>query len=114
MESNPVKSEADPPCRNANATMPCPGKGSKAFCGSGEHTMCKPLRLYLGLLWIGLALVAGCQTWHPEAGLTLPSPDYLSHPPQFIPQSPTFPLPKEMESLQKATQAQTAGTKLGI
>jgi hypothetical protein len=72
--------------------------------------MCKSLPRWLGLLGIGvLAAVAGCQTWHTEAGLTLPSGHYLEHPPQFIPPSPEFPLPKEMMTLKKATDAAAGG-----
>jgi hypothetical protein len=65
-------------------------------------------------LWAAGFLVAasGCQTWHPETGQTLPSPRYLDHPPQFIPPSPPFPLPREMDSLQKATAAQAAALAL--
>jgi hypothetical protein len=48
----------------------------------------------------GLGLVvlttAGCQTWVPEAGLTLPSGHYLKHPPQYIPPSSDFPLSREL------------------
>ncbi len=46
-------------------------------------------------LVLALSAMTGCQTWFPEAGLTLPSPDYLNHPPQFFPRSPPFPLPRE-------------------
>jgi len=59
--------------------------------------------LVLGLI---MALVGGCQTWVPEAGLTLPSPHYLRHPPQYIPPSPPFPLPNELSTLEKAAQKQ--------
>jgi hypothetical protein len=59
-------------------------------------------------LWIvaglGLALAAGsgCQT---QVGtMTLPSPRYLNHPPQYIPPSPAFPLSRELAS-QEATAA---------
>lgn len=45
----------------------------------------------------------GCQTWVPEAGLTLPSPWYLKHQPQYIPPSPPFPLPKELANLEDAS-----------
>ncbi len=31
------------------------------------------------------------QTYHPEKGLTLPSPHYLRHPPQYFPSEPTGP-----------------------
>ena len=51
------------------------------------------------VLWaagLGLALSAatGCQTW--MAGMTLPSAHYLEHQPQYFPQEPDFPLPKEL------------------
>jgi hypothetical protein len=56
-------------------------------------------------LWsfgFGLFLVAltGCQTWVTEAGSTLPSGHYLEHPPQYIPPSPAFPLPRELISME--------------
>jgi hypothetical protein len=53
---------------------------------------------------IGLSLLAGCQTWVPEAGLTLPSGHYLRHPPQYFPPSPAFPLQRELTSLEEAAQ----------
>lgn len=61
--------------------------------------------------WIGLVVgacvavtaVSGCQTWVPEAGLTLPSPWYLKHQPQYIPPSPPFPLTKELSNLEEAS-----------
>lgn len=55
----------------------------------------------------GLALIlAGCQTWVPEIGMTLPSPNYLKHPPQYIPPSPAYPLSRELASLEEAAAAQ--------
>ncbi|HTU89282.1 MAG TPA: hypothetical protein VMF69_04220 [Gemmataceae bacterium] len=64
-----------------------------------------------GLRWSGLgaALLAlsGCQTW--MAGMTLPSPRYLQHPPQYIPPSPPFPLPRELASQEAAAAAPVAG-----
>lgn len=53
---------------------------------------------------ISLTVLAltGCQTWVPEAGVTLPSAEWLLHPPQYFPPSPTFPLPREMNSMQNA------------
>jgi hypothetical protein len=59
-------------------------------------------------LWasLGLGLLSGCQTWVPEAGLTLPSGHYLEHFPQYIPPSPPFPLPRETASLEEAAAAQ--------
>lgn len=62
-----------------------------------------------GLRWRGLGLallvLSGCETW--MAGMTLPSPRYLQHPPQYFPQSPPFPLPREL-SAQEATAAAPA------
>ena len=60
-------------------------------------------------LGLGLALVAGCQTWVPEAGMTLPSGHYLRHPPQYIPRSPAFPLTKELASQEEAAARLNAG-----
>jgi hypothetical protein len=54
----------------------------------------------LGLAFLGLS---GCQTW--VAGMTLPSPWYLQHPPQYITPSPPFPLPRELAA-QEAVAAQ--------
>ena len=64
----------------------------------------------LGLCALGLALLAnvGCQTWVPGAALTLPSPHYLEHPPQYIPPSPSFSHARELAS-QEAIGAQSAG-----
>lgn len=65
----------------------------------------------LGLLGASLLVVtaSGCQTWLPEAGLTLPTPDYLEHPPQYIPRSPGFRLSRELTSLENAAAAQQTG-----
>lgn len=53
-----------------------------------------------------LGALSGCQTWVPEAGLTLPSPWYLRHPPQYIPPSPPYPLPNETANLEEASAQQ--------
>jgi hypothetical protein len=53
---------------------------------------------------LGLTLATGCQTWPTEAGITLPSPWYLKHPPQYFPPSPPFPLQKELDSLEDAAR----------
>ena len=50
---------------------------------------------FLGLM---LAGSTGCQTWY--GGMTLPSPRYLEHFPQYIPPDPAFPLPRELASQQ--------------
>ena len=60
------------------------------------------------LAGLGLGLVSGCQTWVPEAGLTLPSPSYLRHQPQYFPPSPIYPLPRELASLEEAAAQQGA------
>jgi hypothetical protein len=63
-----------------------------------------------GLRWSGLSLaflaLSGCQTW--MAGMTLPSGHYLEHPPQYIPPSPPFPLPREVASQEAAAAAAAA------
>ena len=46
--------------------------------------------------------LVGCQTYVPTTGQTLPSPRYLDHPPQFFPQSPPFPLPRELANQERA------------
>jgi hypothetical protein len=55
---------------------------------------------------LGLALTTGCQTWFPEAGLTLPTGHYLRHVPQYIPPSPDFPLSRELATLEEAAAKQ--------
>ena len=58
----------------------------------------------LVLAGLGLALLSGCQTWVPEAGITVPSAKYLAHTPQYIPPSEPYPLPKELRSLEEAAK----------
>jgi hypothetical protein len=52
----------------------------------------------LVLAGAGLALttLSGCQTWF--GGMTLPSPRYLQHPPQYFAPSPPYPLVRELAS----------------
>jgi len=59
---------------------------------------------FAGTIGLSLVLAAltGCQTW--VAGMTLPSGRYLQHPPQYFPESPPFPLPRELAQ-QQATAA---------
>lgn len=49
---------------------------------------------FVALSAAGLACSTGCQTQ--MAGMTLPSPHYLEHPPQYVPPSPPFPLSREL------------------
>jgi len=56
------------------------------------------------LAGLGLALLSGCQTWVPEAGITVPSGEYLRHPPQYFPRSDPYPLPKELRSSEEAAK----------
>jgi hypothetical protein len=60
---------------------------------------------WFGAVGLGLALgtATGCQTW--VGGMTLPSGHYLQHPPQYIPPSPPFPLPRELASQEAAAAA---------
>jgi hypothetical protein len=57
---------------------------------------------------LGLTLSSGCQTYFPETGQTLPTGQYLRHPPQFFPPTPPFPLAKEQSSLDQAVAQPTA------
>src|SRR5262245_15233851 len=57
----------------------------------------------LACLGLGLALLSGCQTW--TSGMTLPSPRYLQHPPQYLAPSPPFPLTRELASQERAAAA---------
>jgi hypothetical protein len=60
----------------------------------------------MAALGLGLMLLVGCQTWVPEAGVTLPSGRYLEHPPSYYPPSPPFPLPRELANLEAAAARQ--------
>jgi len=54
----------------------------------------------LGLAGLALALLSGCQTY--SSSQTLPSGRYLEHPPQYIPPSAPFPLPRELAAQEAA------------
>jgi len=59
---------------------------------------------------VGLSVQSGCQTQQPETLMTLPSPDYLRHYPQYIPRTPLFPLPQEQAHLEQAAVAPPVGS----
>jgi hypothetical protein len=65
-----------------------------------------PARCLAGI-GLALAVSSGCQTW--TSGMTLPSGHYLQHPPQYIPPSPPFPLPRELESQERTAAAAPLG-----
>jgi hypothetical protein len=69
-----------------------------------------------GRQWVLAVLLGGltgCQTWVPTAGVTLPSGRYLQHPPQYLPTSPDFTLPREMAKMQtQAIEPQAAPGQL--
>jgi hypothetical protein len=58
----------------------------------------------LALTGLGLAFVTGCQSWPMDTGMTLPSPYYLRHRPEYFRPSPPYPLIKELNSLEEATK----------
>jgi hypothetical protein len=66
-------------------------------------------RSFLSLAGLGLALAAagGCQTQF--GGMTLPSPRYLQHPPQYFPPSPAFPLTRELAAQEAVAASTTPG-----
>jgi hypothetical protein len=66
-----------------------------------------PPRLLAGGALAALLALSGCQTW--TAGMTLPSPHYLQHPPQYFAPSPPFPLPRELASQERAAAAAAEG-----
>src|SRR6516165_4234477 len=54
-----------------------------------------------------LAVLTGCQTW--TSGMTLPSGRYLQHPPQYFPESPPYPLTRELAGMEAAAAGQAPG-----
>lgn len=70
--------------------------------------MSKLMRLALAagcLVSVGTGLT-GCQTQ--LAGMTLPSGHYLKHRPQYFPPDPSFPLSRELATMQAQNQAAAA------
>jgi hypothetical protein len=60
---------------------------------------------------LGLGLT-GCQTW--VGGMTLPSPRYLEHYPQYFPPDPAFPLPRELASQEDPEGLARRGAAPGV
>lgn len=56
---------------------------------------------------LALSLLSGCQT--NVAGMTLPSPWYLQHPPQYIPPSPPFSHSRELARQEEIAAAPGPG-----
>jgi hypothetical protein len=63
--------------------------------------------LCLAALGLTLGMVTGCQTW--VAGMTLPSGHYLEHPPQYFPETPPFPLSRELAAQEAIAIAPPGG-----
>jgi hypothetical protein len=61
----------------------------------------------LACLGSGLVALSGCQA--NVAGMTLPSGHYLDHPPQYIPPSPPYPLPRELATQEAIYAAPAPG-----
>lgn len=57
----------------------------------------------------------GCQTYPAGfSGMTLPSPHYLKHYPQYFPPDPAFPLQRELDSMSTAQVAPGPGGGGGL
>jgi hypothetical protein len=65
-------------------------------------------------LGLGLSLTAGCQTHIISAGMTLPSPHYMEHPPQYFPPDPDYPLQREVNTQLNQAAAAAAANPAAI
>jgi hypothetical protein len=63
-------------------------------------------------LGVALTGLTGCQTWY--GGLTLPSPRYLQHYPQYFAPDPAHPLPRELASQEDPEGAARRAGGLGV
>ena len=64
-------------------------------------TASRQLRNGATVLGLGMAALTGCQTYPAGfGGMTLPSPHYLKHQPQYFPPDPAFPLQRELNAMQ--------------
>ena len=65
--------------------------------GTASRRLCKGT----AALGVGMAALAGCQTYPAGfGGMTLPSPHYLKHQPQYFAPDPAFPLQRELNAMQ--------------
>ena len=68
------------------------------------------LRSVAGLGAVIFVAQTGCQTYPAGfGGMTLPSPHYLKHYPQYFPPDPTFPLQRELDSMSAVEQVPRPG-----
>ena len=69
--------------------------------------------LVRGLAGTAMSLIAlsGCQTY--TGGMTLPSPHYLKHYPQYFAPDPPFPLQRERDSMLDPTGEIRRGAPAG-
>jgi hypothetical protein len=58
-----------------------------------------------------VAILSGCQTY--QAGLTLPSPHYLKHYPNYFAPDPPFPLQRERDAMLDPTGEISRGATVG-
>lgn len=64
-------------------------------------------------LGIACAALTGCQTYPAGyGGMTLPSPHYLKHYPQYFAPDPNFPLQRELDSMQDPAALARPGAPL--
>jgi len=96
-----------------------PSLGQNAIRGLEGSTVVMKVKcwshyLYAASLGLALTGLAGCQTWVPDVGMTLPSPHYLEHRPQYIPHSPDFPLSRELATMEEQAAAAGAGGRAPV
>src|SRR5581483_6204972 len=90
------KLRATPRPRTARRA-PARGPTGRAVMGSARRWLVR------GVAGVGVTVTAltGCQTYPAGfGGMTLPSPHYLKHYPQYFPPDPPFPLQRELDSMQ--------------
>lgn len=84
----------------ADVVKPTAGKGMARWL----------LRSVAGLGAVVVVAQTGCQTYPAGfGGMTLPSPHYLKHYPQYFPPDPAFPLQRELDSMSAAGIAPAPG-----